>query len=77
MKTKPISFRIHPTLIPVLSLLLLFPSCNRNPHFITDKEYRQQVESDFATRSADLNFGALSLCLDTLNRAEREAMQFL
>ncbi len=77
MKTKPISFRIRATLIPVLSLLLLFPSCNRNPHFITDKEYRQQVESDFATRSADLNFGALSLCLDTLNRAEREAMQFL
>ena len=77
MKTKPISFRIRATLIPILSLLLLFPSCNRNPHFITNKEYRQQVESDFATRSADLNFGALSLCLDTLNRAEREAMQFL
>ena len=55
--------------------LLLLASCHRDPHFITDKDYRNEVHADFEARSSE--FGVLGLQLDTLSRAEREAMEFL
>ena len=57
--------------IAVLSLA----ACHRNPHFITDGDYRSEVHSDFEQRIAE--FPMLQLQLDTLSRAEREAMEFL
>ena len=45
MKTKS-----HLSILSLLSLLLLFTSCHRNPHFLTDRTYRQQVEQDYKTR---------------------------
>ena len=33
-----------------LSLLFSLTSCHRNPHFLTDRTYRQQVEQDYETR---------------------------
>lgn len=59
--------------------LLLLVGCNRNPHFITDKQYRNQVHADFVARQ-DLAQGraeALFSGMDTLNRRDREALEFL
>ena len=55
--------------------MMLLVSCHRDPHFITDKDYRNEVHADFEARMAD--FPMLQVQLDTLNRAEREAMEFL
>lgn len=55
--------------------VLMFVSCQRDPHFITDKDYRAEVHADFEVRNSE--FGMLNLRLDTLCRAEREAMEFL
>ena len=55
--------------------VLAFAACNRDPHFITDKEYRSQVHQDFQKR-ADLGMFQ-DLSLDTLSTMEREAMEFL
>ena len=55
--------------------MLLLAACQRNPHFITDKAYRAEVHSDFEVRMAE--FPMLDVRLDTLCRAEREAMEFL
>ena len=72
MKTKS-----HLSILSLLSLLLLFTSCHRNPHFLTDRTYRQQVEQDYETRLSQFAILNSQLQLDTLSRAEREAMQFL
>lgn len=59
--------------------LLLVVGCNRNPHFITDRDYRDQVHQDFLQRQ-DLAQGraeALFSGMDTLNNMEREALEFL
>ena len=40
----------HLSLLSFLSLLLLFSSCHRNPHFLTDSTYRQQVANDYESR---------------------------
>lgn len=59
--------------------LLLLVGCNRNPHFITDKQYRNQVHADFVARQ-DLAQGraeALFAGMDTLCRRDREALEFL
>lgn len=55
--------------------VLMLVSCQRDPHFITDKDYRAEVHADFEVRNSE--FGMLNLRLDTLCRAEREAMEFL
>ncbi len=65
------------SILSLLSLLLLFTSCHRNPHFLTDRTYRQQVEQDYETRLSRFSILKSQLQLDTLSRAEREAMQFL
>jgi len=67
----------HLSILSFLSLLLLFSSCHRNPHFLTDRTYRQQVEQDYETRLSRFSILNSQLQLDTLSRAEREAMQFL
>ncbi|MCR4658696.1 MAG: transglutaminase domain-containing protein [Bacteroidales bacterium] len=64
-------------ILPLLLCAVLLASCGRNPHFITNKEYRQQVENDFECRMSQFSTLNSQLRLDTLNRAEREAMQFL
>ena len=56
-------------------LLILAAACNRDPHFITDRDYRNEVHADFAARMAE--FPMLEVQLDTLSRMEREAMEFL
>ncbi len=58
-----------------VAAVLMFVSCQRDPHFITDKDYRAEVHNDFEVRNSE--FGMLNLRLDTLCRAEREAMEFL
>ena len=57
------------------ALVLLLAGCHRNPHFITDKDYRNEVHADFQNRCAEL--GLDDLQLDTLSNKEREAMEFL
>ena len=70
MKTRPLS-------ILLMLLILSLSSCHRNPHFLTDRTYRQQVEQDYETRLSQFSALDSQLQLDTLSRAEREAMQFL
>ncbi|MBR6048824.1 MAG: transglutaminase domain-containing protein [Bacteroidales bacterium] len=55
--------------------MLTIAACHRDPHFITDRDYRNEVHADFEARMAD--FPMLQVQLDTLSRAEREAMEFL
>ena len=74
MKT---SFKSHLSFLSLLSLLLLFTSCHRNPHFLTDRTYRQQVANDYESRLEEFSILNSQLQLDTLSRAEREALQFL
>ncbi len=74
MKT---TFKSHLSILSILSLLLLFSSCHRNPHFLTDRTYRQQVEQDYEARLSQFSILNSQLQLDTLSRAEHEAMQFL
>ncbi|MBQ9474507.1 MAG: transglutaminase domain-containing protein [Bacteroidales bacterium] len=54
---------------------VLFAACPCNPHFITDKSYRQQVHNDYESRCATL--GIADQHFDTLCCSEREAMEFL
>jgi transglutaminase-like putative cysteine protease len=62
--------------LPALCLaILLTVSCSRDPHFITDHAYRNEVHNDFESRLAE--FPMLQVQLDTVSRAEREAMEFL
>ena len=58
-----------------VTAMLLLASCQRWQHFITDRAYRSEVHADFEARMAE--FPMLEVQLDTLCRAEREAMEFL
>lgn len=58
-----------------VTAMLLLASCQRGQHFITDRAYRSEVHTDFEARMAE--FPMLEVQLDTLCRAEREAMEFL
>lgn len=62
-------------IFPLLVGLVLLASCHRDPHFITDKDYRSEVHGDFEERMAQ--FPMLEVRLDTLSAMEREAMEFL
>ncbi len=64
-------------LLAATALLLLLAACTGNPHFITDREYRNMVHEDFETRISQFSILNSQLRLDTLSRAEREAMEFL
>ncbi len=55
----------------LMMLVLMMTGCGK--HFITDRNYRKQVEKDFAGREALLP----EMRLDSLTREEREAMEFL
>ena len=55
--------------------MLMAARCCRDPHFITDRAYRNEVHADFEARMAE--FHMLDVQLDTLSRMEREAMEFL
>ena len=59
----------------VAAAALLFAACHRDPHFITDKDDRNEVHADFEARIAE--FPMLDVQLDTLSHMEREAMEFL
>lgn len=61
--------------ILLLAATLTLAACHRDPHFITDRSYRDEVHEDFLSRKAE--FQGLSLEFDNLSRAEREAMEFL
>ena len=58
-----------------VTAMLLLASCQRGQHFITVRAYRSEVHADFEARMAQ--FPMLGVQLDTLSRAEREAMEFL
>lgn len=62
-----------------LSVLLLLASCNKGDHFLTDKDYRNQVHADFEARKelAKNRSRQLFSVLDTISQPEREAMEFL
>lgn len=62
-----------------VALLLCFVSCKKEPHFITDPQYRAQVHADFEARTplAAGRADALFAGMDTLRRQEREALEFL
>ena len=62
-------------LLLVIAALLCLTACQRDPHFITDRAYRNEVHADFEARMAE--FPMLQVQLDTLSRMEREAMEFL
>ena len=59
------------------AVLLCLAACNRDPHFITDRSYRNEVHADFEARSSQFSILNSQLKLDTLSRTEREAMEFL
>ncbi|MCQ2275044.1 MAG: transglutaminase-like domain-containing protein [Bacteroidales bacterium] len=67
------------TLSLLAALMLLIVGCRHNPHFIDDRDYRDQVHQDFLQRQtlaqgrADALFGGM----DTLSNMEREALEFL
>ena len=62
-------------LIPLLAALLTLAACHRDPHFITDRDYRAEVHRDFELRVKSYELSGLRF--DTLSRMEREAMEFL
>lgn len=64
-------------LLAAAALLTLASGCQRDPHFITDRAYRHEVHADFEARNSRFSILNSQLRLDTLPRAEREAMEFL
>ena len=62
-------------LLAAAALLMTLASCHRDPHFITDRDYRAEVHRDFELRVKSYELSGLRF--DTLSRMEREAMEFL
>lgn len=61
----------------LLGALAWCTACN-DPHFITDKTYRKEVEADFEAKRESLDRGGLYSVFDRkLTREEREALMFL
>lgn len=67
--------RMRKFLLGLLIVCIGMTACHRDPHFITDKDYRAEVHKDFESRMAE--FPMLDVRLDTLSTMEREAMEFL
>ncbi len=64
--------------ITLLLCLLVFASCNKPAHFITDDSYRAEVEKDFQTKQQELPNGNLfAVFNETMTPEEKEAMMFL
>lgn len=74
MRKKPLYLSV--ALLAIMSVAF-FAACHRNPHFISDRTYRHQVEADYEARVAEIDMLKSLLVFDTLNRAECEAMKFL
>ncbi len=64
------------TLLLLVAVLTLV-ACHHEPHFITDKDYRNEVHQDFENRVSQFSILNSQLKLDTLCQTEREAMEFL
>lgn len=62
-----------------LAFGVLFASCNKGDHFLTDKSYRKQVHADFEARKvlAEGRSHQLFDIMDSITLCEREAMEFL
>ena len=58
---------------------LVFVSCHKERHFISDEEYRAQVHEDFLKRKdlAANRADQLFAGMDTLDTETREALEFL
>ena len=64
--------------ITLLLCLLVFASCNKPAHFITDDSYRAEVEKDFQTKQQELPNGNLfAVFNETMTPEEKEAMMFI
>ncbi len=64
------------TLLLLVAVLTLV-ACHHESHFITDKDYRNEVHQDFENRVSQFSILNSQLKLDTLCQTEREAMEFL
>ena len=67
------------TIIFFISILLIFASCTqKETHFISDAQQRNDVENDLKAKMQQLPEGDLFSIFDTeLTLKEREALQFL
>lgn len=65
---------IRRIVLPVLSGLVL---CSCSGHFISDRDYREEVLSDFSSRSELLAKAGIDLSSMELSTDEREALEFL
>lgn len=67
------------TIIFFISILLIFASCTqKETHFISDAQQRNDVENDLKAKMQQLPEGDLFSIFDTeLSQKEREALQFL
>lgn len=63
------------TLLIMLAGLMLMTACSRN--FISDRNFRQTVSEDFASRSEILSAAGVDLDAMGLDGSERQAMEFL
>lgn len=63
----------------LVAAALVAAACGRDPHFITDKNYRNLVHADFLQRQqlAQGRAAALFGGMDTLSNRDREALEFL
>ena len=65
-------------LFTLLFTLLVWTSCNKQQHFITDAAYRAEVENDFQAKQAALPNGDLfAVFNDQMTPEEREALTFM
>lgn len=71
--------KLHQLLLTMAVSAMMICSCsNKDEHFITDKDYRNQVETDFLAKKELLSEGNLFTIFDQeLTTEEREALQFL
>ena len=63
---------IRRIVLPVLSGLVL---CSCSGHFISDRDYREEVLSDFSSRSELLAKAGIDLSSMELSTDEREALE--
>ena len=71
--------KIFPAVVAFAAALIM-ASCHRETHFITDADYRAQVEKDFEARktlAAGCADDLFSVMNTSLSLEETEAMQFL
>ncbi len=65
-------------LLQLLAIFFLCAACNNEKHFISDNNYRNEVEKDFQAKKAALPHGNLfSVFESPMEPAEKEALTFL